>query len=503
MDTSKFDEYFRQVKERDARTTATRLTIDPVKPDEAAEGVMLGKELGVPPGQVMAAPQMFKDRLAQERAAKALADAPKLTDWLRSDPVGAAMAKDDLDNLSWFERGLRQFGDMFPAAGKGVRESQVGRGVETGVTGAKQMGTAAATVPLVGSQATVLKRLEAYDKAAALDPGMARHEIAAAVGIDPMSPEAGLIADFVAGDEKRRAWHLERAARVVTSNKELMGTLTERVQAYQKEMQATQGRVPNFTDISDVSGFFDWMGFNVGQAAPYLAATLASGLVAGPAGPLATGYGMGVGDIRAEQITGGQDPFDTQAAGAAVAGAVPYAALEYLGPAAAPFRGVSGPVLDQVATGFFRRAMRDVPRNTVEEFINEAGQEIIKDFAVQMGGGEDVVLNDETLLKWFNSGMAGAASGAAMSPASTAITQAQQRDMERAERSGQTAELLDQVSQQAQASQLRLRDPEAFKAALDSAGVGDQSIYLPAAELREFFQAKDTVFTSEDWGIDL
>lgn len=502
MDTSKFDEYFRQVKERDARTTATRLTLDPVKPDDAAEGVMLGKELGVPPGQVMAAPQMFKDRLAQERATKALADAPKLTDWLRSDPVGAAMAKDDLDNLSWFERGLRQFGDMFPAAGKGIRDSQIGRGVETGVTGAKQMATAAATVPLVGSQATLLSRLNEYDRAASLPQDMPRHEIAATLGIDPMSPTAALVADFVAGDAERRQWHLERAARAVTSNKELMGTLTDRVQAYQKEMQATQGRVPNFTDINDVSGFFDWMGFNVGQAAPYLAATLASGVVAGPAGPMATGYAMGVGDIRAEQITSGQDPFDTEAAGAAVAGAVPYAALEYLGPAAAPFRGVSGPVLDQVATGFFRRAMRDVPQNAVEEFINETGQEIIKDFAVQMGGGDDVVLSDETLLKWFNAGMAGAASGAAMSPASTAITQAQQREMQRAERTGQTAELLDQVSQQAQASQLRARDPEAFKAALDSAGVGDQSIYLPAAELREFFQAKDTAFSPEDWGID-
>lgn len=488
MDTSKFEDYFAQVKARDARQTATKLTLDPVQPNDAAEGVQIGKELGLPPGQVMAAPQVFRERLAQERAAKALADAPKLSDWLRNEPVASAMAKDDLDNLSWFERGLKQFADMGGALTDAAAGTQVGLGVQTGVTGAKQMATAAATVPLTGSQATLMQRLEAYEKAAALPVDMPRHEIASALGIDPMSPTAALVADFVAGDAAKRQWHLERATQAVSSNKELMGALVGRVQDYQKEMQATQGRVPDFTDVENVKGFLDWAGFNIGQAAPYLAATLASGLVAGPAGPAVSGYAMGVGDIRAEQLTSGGDPFDTQAAGAAVAGAVPYAALEYLGPAAAPFRGVSQPVLEQVASGYFRRALRDLPQNVVEEFINEAGQEIIKDYAIQAGGGEAVTLNDDTLLKWFNAGMSGAVGGGAMSPVSTAMQNRQQRDMARAERSGQTAQLLDQVSQQAQASQLRARSPEDFKRAIEASGAGDQMIYVPAVGLNEYFQ---------------
>lgn len=488
MDTSKFDDYFAQVKARDARQTATKLTLDPVQPNDAAEGVQIGKELGMPPGQVMAAPKVFRERLAQERAAKALADAPKLSDWLRNEPVASAMAKDDLDNLSWFERGLKQFADMGGTLIDAAAGTQVGLGVQTGVTGVKQMAVAAATVPLTGSQATLMQRLEAYEKAAALPVDMPRHEIASALGIDPMSPTAAMVADFVAGDAAKRQWHIERATQAVSSNKELMGALVSRVHEYQKEMQATQGRVPDFTDIENVKGFFDWAGFNVGQAAPYLAATLASGLVAGPAGPAVSGYAMGVGDIRAEQLTSGGDPFDTQAAGAAVAGAVPYAALEYLGPAAAPFRGVSKPVLEQVASGYFRRALRDLPQNVAEEFINEAGQEIIKDYAVQAGGGDAVTLNDETLLKWFNAGMAGAVGGGAMSPVSTAMQNRQQRDMARAERSGQTAQLLDQVSQQAQASQLRARSPEDFKRAIEASGAGDQMIYVPAVGLNEYFQ---------------
>ena len=55
MDTSKFEDYFAQVKAREARQTATKLTLDPVQPNDAAEGVQIGKELGLPPGQVMAA----------------------------------------------------------------------------------------------------------------------------------------------------------------------------------------------------------------------------------------------------------------------------------------------------------------------------------------------------------------------------------------------------------------------------------------------------------------
>ena len=292
MDTSKFDDYFAQVKARDARQTATKLTLDPVQPNDAAEGVQIGKELGLPPGQVMAAPKVFRERLAQERAAKALADAPKLSDWLRNEPVASAMAKDDLDNLSWFERGLKQFADMGGALTDAAAGTQVGLGVQTGVTGAKQMATAAATVPLTGSQATLMGRLEAYEKAAALPVDMPRHEIASALGIDPMSPTAALVADFVAGDAEKRQWHLERATQAVSSNKELMGALVGRVQDYQKEMQATQGRVPDFTDVENVKGFLDWAGFNIGQAVPYLAATLTSGLVAGPAGPAVSGYAL-------------------------------------------------------------------------------------------------------------------------------------------------------------------------------------------------------------------
>src|SRR5690606_13636342 len=173
-----FDAYFEQLKQQEAARTAARVRLDPVQPDQAAEGLATAKELGVPAGQVMAFPQMFKDRLEQQRAAAVLAEAPKLSDWLRSDPVSAALAKDDLENLSWFERNLKPGLDAYgDAVGGSLNDSQVGRGFRTGVAGAKQMGVAAATVPIAGAQATMLQRLDAFDRARDIDPSTPRFQI--------------------------------------------------------------------------------------------------------------------------------------------------------------------------------------------------------------------------------------------------------------------------------------------------------------------------------------
>ena len=102
-----FDAYFEEVKKRDAASTAARVRLNPLDPGQAAENLAAAKELGAPAGQVMAFPELYKDKLAQKKATTALADAPQLSDWLRSDPVNAALAKDDLENAAWWERTFR------------------------------------------------------------------------------------------------------------------------------------------------------------------------------------------------------------------------------------------------------------------------------------------------------------------------------------------------------------------------------------------------------------
>ena len=189
----------------------------------------------------------------------------------------------------------------------------------------------------------------------------------------------------------------------------------------------------------------------------------------------------------------------------ALLGGAPYAALEYLGPAAKPFRGVSEKALTDVAKGYFTRLGRDIPQQVVEEFINEAGQEIIIDLSAAAAGGDEVLLNDETLLKWFNAGMAGAAGAFSVTPGSTYIDMRIAQDAAKAELAGSTAQKLAEVEAQAMVSKLRERAPEKFKALLDAQGLGDKAVYVPADALREYFQAKDMALddaTATAWGID-
>ena len=475
-----FDEYLTQLARKETAQTAAGTVLSKDDPDATAESLRVGAELGVPASVVAVRPDAFKDDLAQKKATQALEGAPKVSAWLR-DPVNGALAKDDLDNLSWFEK----------------RQSV--KGFKTGVTGMKQMGAAAATIPVGAIKSTGMKRLELFKQAEGLDPNLEPFEIAEALGIDPMTPSASMVADYVKGDAARRQRHINRSIGMVDSSDETLQSLIGAVKQYSKEMEKTQGRVPNFTDISDVKDFGDWFAYNSGQSIPFLATVLASGLVAGPAGAVAAGYGMGVGDIQAGLIEEGVE----DRGGLALAGGLPYAALERLGPAGAPFRRIGKEVIEEVAKGYFKRLGRELPKQMVEEFINEAGQEIIKDIAVGEGTGEGVTLDNEQLLAWFNSGMAGAAGAITFTPASTAVEMRLERRIKEAENAGSAKQALEEVDEMAANSKLKARAPDKFAEVLAQADVSE--VYIPTEGLRELFQAKDVPLDDETlaaWGIN-
>ncbi len=291
--------------------------------------------------------------------------------------------------------------------------NQFERGVMTGVVGAKQMGVAASTIPSYAALREYSRVRGLFDQ----------------IDADGYRPGAPRLDDRF-GDTLARRYFTqpgERAAlreRLDTNTLSAQGTRDELLQAwkaYEEEIKQYEGRTPNFTDIRDAKGFGDWFAYNTGQSLPYMAITaltsLTGGVVAGAGGAagglLASGYGIGVGDIQSGLIEKGQG----EQYGNAMVGAVPYAALDFLGPVGRAFRTISGNTLRDVATSYFRRLGREIPENAVEEFINEAGQEIVKDAAVTNATGE-AMLTDEALVRWFNAGMAGAAGGAAMAPAS-------------------------------------------------------------------------------------
>ncbi|WP_421930034.1 hypothetical protein [Nitratireductor rhodophyticola] len=79
------------------------------KPDEVAGDLNLANDFGkvtggpVPPRPVVKEYRnIFQQRIEQERNKTILSSSPRLTDWLRN-PENAALARDDLEGLSWWE----------------------------------------------------------------------------------------------------------------------------------------------------------------------------------------------------------------------------------------------------------------------------------------------------------------------------------------------------------------------------------------------------------------
>lgn len=477
-DGTALDSWLSKQKTSQGKRVSAGLMLDERDPDAVAEARTVGRDLGLPAAVVEANPEESKAQASQKKDAEVLQRNTALANWL-SESSDAPLAKDDIETIDRLAN--TQVG---PSAAKG---SQFTKGVKTGVTSVKQVGTAFATIPVAGMAQTGLNRLEMFEKLESQSQDLERHQVAELLGLDAQSMDASIAFDFLQGDEAHRQRHIERSTRLVASNQETMDFLVAKVREYSDQMQETQGRVPNFTDIGDLQGFGDWFAFNTGQAIPYLGALAVSGLAGGAPAVVGAGYVGGVGDIQAGLIEEGV----TDQGGIALAGGIPYAGLELIGPAAAPFRRVTSETLQSVARGYFQRLGRNVPEQFVEEFINEAGQEVIKDLAVAAGTGEELEFNDEALLRWFNSGMAGGASGAAMSSVVTAAQQRTERQLRASDESSGAPETLAEIDKVASESKLKQRSPEAFEQAVAAAGIDNGSIYVQVDDLLTFFQARD------------
>lgn len=473
MDTSKFEDYFAQVKARDARQTATKLTLDPVQPNDAAEGVQIGKELGLPPGQVMAAPQVFRERLAQERAAKALEQAPKLSDWLRNEPVAAAMAKDDLDNLSWFERNLGAFGR---AAGRGTRRLVAGPDALVATEAATQLGD-------VGKSYDDILA-EELEKVGTADPGLRVNAMMV----------ARLRHDAIKGADPARVEKIrQRGSEALLQVRQVMdqvqaipmskGAAAFRDGALQSADNSVMGVLRAFA--SDPFGGAAFLGETAAESLPVIGLSAATAVVTGS--PIAAAGVAGVGSIASE----GPSEFDAFLREKGVKLETPedaagvLATPELLQEAAGRgmTKGAVVGLFDALSAGVASKALLNTPVGNMlaqglTQMLFGAGGE----YASQKALGDatdwrDIVI--EALAEGITAPVevAGMAGSRVRAMAKDAMRQP-----------GQTAEILDQVSQQAQASQLRTRSPEDFKRAIEASGAGDQMIYVPAVGLSEYFQ---------------
>lgn len=124
LTTSDYEQW--KARQKSAAVGAANVVISAtdVKPDQLAGDLNLAAEFGkvtgnpVPPAPMVAEfRSVFQEAIEKRRAETILSSSPRLTEWLR-DPDNAALARDDLEGLSWFETGLSSVGN---ALGRGVR----------------------------------------------------------------------------------------------------------------------------------------------------------------------------------------------------------------------------------------------------------------------------------------------------------------------------------------------------------------------------------------------
>ena len=492
-----FDAYFEEVKKRDAASTAARVRLNPLDPGQAAENLAAAKELGAPAGQVMAFPELYKDKLAQKKATTALADAPQLSDWLRSDPVNAALAKDDLENAAWWERTFR---GGWNAANRGTQS--VGQSLrQFQATQSQQRATdlKQGFMDILDSERESVV-VDGVERKQFISPGdvvgaayrFGMSRLSAVMGNDDAAKavefqqQAGKIRERISqipmtpGAERAR----ERIGSIDTN-----ASITDQVRQFAEKVAEDPG---------DFASFMLQIG---AESLPSIAATAvvttatrspSAGMRVMGAASGAREYGSTVTD---ELASTGYDLTTPEGALAALNDTGLLARAKEKGNARALVIGI----MDGMSGGVAGKALMQSPiGNVIAQGLAQAVMAGAGEAAGQFASEGRITSIPDILIE--------AMADMVTAPAEIGSVAGRGlfRPQQQIAQAGGTAAVLDTASQQAQASQLRERSPERFKEMLDKSGGGEQLVYVPAQGLRELFQSKDVPFEdmADAWGID-
>jgi hypothetical protein len=486
-----------QMKSQQAGSVGMALTYDQRDPDAAARSLSTGKALGVSPLIVDAEPEAYDARLQMKRAAETLKNAPKTAAWL-SDMNNGVLAKDDLENASWFERGFINFAKM----GDTAATRAVMRGVKR--------------IPLIDEQGRVSSAsMKLTDFGRSFDD-LVKEEMEQVGGESaPASMRVAAIETARIRFEAVKGLKPEDLQGLVKSGSDALLDARDRMDRISEiKMSAgatrfIEGRFAESETIMEVLGSFadDPLGgaaFVAETAAEFLPALAAASLVtAATRSPGAGAVTMGVASGLTENSMSAMDFLQEQGVRLETPeDAVAVLQNEELMQAARDrglTRGIVIGMMDAISGGVAGKALMKSP----------AGDMIAQGIAqVGFGAGGEAMGQAEAgqKLSWKDIIVEGLAE---LATAPIEVLGVGGRKLLKssifASKSGAVADALSQAEQMAVNSKLRERSPEAFKSLLDAQGLGDQEIFVPADALREYFQAKDIAIDEETmraWGID-
>lgn len=202
--------------------------------------------------------------------------------------------------------------------------------------------------------------------------------------------------------------------------------LLNSMQKYKKDMAALGKDIPEFTDLPKDPKFLEWAAFNAPNALVWIGPFMAASVV--PGGGLKLGYEIGRADLQSDRIAKVMERYEGVVTPKTVeeinqelketdsivsALAIPYAATELLGPAGAIVRGKYGKEAikamskDLLDSSYMKIIAKEAGKNTVEEFFNEASQEMIIDVLKKLRDNTDF-FTINNVQNWINAGAAGA-----------------------------------------------------------------------------------------------
>ena len=486
------DDWLAQRGKINGAKTAVTLTADDRTADEFAEHVNVGAALGVPPIVVGADPKAYKARLIQKGIADAVADAPKTAAWLKNREYGG-LAKDDVENLSWFEKGLKDFGEMGDnPASRGVARGILQMGGNLKAIGAIQSGIVAADIGKSQQQLqqeamdAVGPEADDYTIFAAQMAGQARYE-----AIQYMS-------------EPDRVAMIKDAAERLTAGKALLNKASKiaRSDAGQRFMDGPLaksdgsflGAISALAD--DPLGAIAFLGDTAAESLPALIpAGITTAVTRSPAAGAAMMGGTSAITTASSEAMSFLDQrgikLETPADVAALLAnpAVMKEAQQY-----GVTKGLIVGALDALSGGVAGKAMSASPvGNMVLQSVTQA--------ALGSGGELAAQAAVDGKLNWNDIIIEGLAEFTTAPVEVVAMGRDWLKTTSAAKRSGEATELLKAIDKNAAASKVKVRSPDAFSNAMQAVMDG-KAVFVPAEGVAEYFQSKNMTFNPADWGID-
>ncbi|RWO35679.1 MAG: hypothetical protein EOS08_03520, partial [Mesorhizobium sp.] len=437
------------------------------KPDDLAGDLNLANEFGkatgnpVPPlPMVREYRNVFQQKIEEQKNKTILSTAPRLTEWLRN-PDNATLARDDLENLSWFEAIGAQTKEVF----KGIPGGAVSS-AGTAMEGAGQLLTPrdpADRRPIAEAIAGAGKKTP--EQIAAL-----RAEIFQQGAVNPTIAQS-ILSDVLSGDMTP-----------VEALEALEPALEPVLKAASESLQSGGQAVQEYGEgvMPAAPGMEESLGRDVGSGLGSLLTILGVGFLTGGTGAAGFGGAMGAGEASARARKAGQDE-DTQTL-AAFYGVFP-GMTEAI------------PIERLLANPIIKSGVASILRSIGKQMALEGGQEAIQG-VLQNAIAQNLYAVDQGLLDGvFREMQAGGFIGGLVEAGRIALNAAlpgrYHRDRAQAAKAPETAQRIQDISSQAQASALRQRTPDKFRQFVEAATANGpvENVYIPAEQFSTYFQS--------------